>query len=136
MRLFVQSEAESGKFPEVSRVLHLAVINPTLHTKRLTKDTVTVTVIGGIGQLKKWGKPRRTPLEAVCVTLFGAAGYVPQHRARDAAIKSCYESSDETVCRIVSEAGECDLSHDALNFVSERQETSRGHAHCPNRAVF
>jgi hypothetical protein len=25
MRLFVQSEAESGKFPEVSRVLHLAV---------------------------------------------------------------------------------------------------------------
>jgi hypothetical protein len=78
MRLFVQSEAESGKFPEVSRVLHLAVINPTLHTKRLTKDTVTVTVIGGIGQLKKWGKPRRTPLEAVCVTLFGAAGYVPK----------------------------------------------------------
>jgi hypothetical protein len=25
MRLFVQSEAESGKFQEVSRVLHLAV---------------------------------------------------------------------------------------------------------------
>jgi hypothetical protein len=32
MWLFVQSEAESGKFPEVSRILHLAVnkINPDL----------------------------------------------------------------------------------------------------------